>query len=106
VGRLSTLLAGAAAGALAAAAILRRRRADRPAPAAPDPRADELRRKLAEARQAFAEEDEVEAAERFGETTAEDDPAPPADEFEAMRRRVHEEAKAAAEEMRKAGEEP
>jgi hypothetical protein len=103
--RLSALLAGAAAGALAAAAISRRRRAEWPAPAAPDPRADELRRKLAEARQASAEEDAVEAAERVVETTAEDDPASPSREFEAMRRRVHEEARASAEEMKKSGEE-
>ena len=58
----------------------------------------------------------MQAAERSAETTAEDDPAsrasetseerpaPPADEFEAMRRRVHEEARAAAEEMKKSGE--
>jgi hypothetical protein len=105
VQRLPALIAGAAAGALAAAVLLRRRRPpERPAPADADPRADELRRKLAEARQASAEEDEVEAAERISETTVEEAPAPPADEFEAMRRRVHEEAQRAAEEMKESGE--
>ncbi|HEX2505625.1 MAG TPA: hypothetical protein VHK22_05395 [Gaiellaceae bacterium] len=103
--RLPALLAGAAAGALATAAFLRRRRPEPRALPVPDPRADDLRRKLAEARQASAEEDAVEAAERIVETTAEDAPAPPpSDEFEAMRRRVHEEAQAAADEMKKSGD--
>ncbi|MGH3016481.1 MAG: hypothetical protein ACRDNN_16175, partial [Gaiellaceae bacterium] len=31
---------------------------------------------------------------------------PPADEFEAMRRRIHREGRAAADEMRRAGEPP
>ena len=113
--RLPALLAGAAAGALAATAFLRRRRpGTRPEPAEGDPRAADLHRKLAEARRAAAEEDEVEAAERVAETSVADDPPaapspevdPPRDEFEAMRRRVHDEARAAADEMRRSTEEP
>ena len=87
-----------------------------------DPRAQELREKLAEARNARADEDDFEAAGMAAETAVEEpaapppapprppaetseperrSPAEPADEFEAMRRRVHEEARAAAEEMRR-----
>jgi hypothetical protein len=115
VQRLPALLAGAAAGALAATAYLRGRRpATRPEPAESDPRAADLRRKLAEARQAAAEEDEVEAAERVAETSVAEDPPvapqaevdPPRDEFEAMRRRVHDEARAAADEMRRSTKDP
>jgi hypothetical protein len=81
----------AAAGALGAL-LTRRRRPDAAAPgqtASPDPRAAELRRKLARAR-------------------AEPPPPtePPRDEFEAMRRRIHAEAREAAERMRAAGEGP
>ena len=120
MGRLSTLLAGAAAGAFAATVLLRRRRPTR-APERLDPRAQELREKLAEARNARADEDDFEAAGMAAETAVEEPAAPPpaprppaeasgperpkpggpADEFEAMRRRVHEEARAAAEEMRR-----
>jgi hypothetical protein len=117
VQRLPALVAGAAAGALAAAAFLRKRRSVAgPEPARSDPRAAELRQKLAEARRAAAEEDEVEAAERVAETSVAADPPaappvqadvdPPRDEFEAMRRRVHDEARAAAEEMRRSSDEP
>lgn len=121
MGRLSTLLAGAAAGAFAATVLLRRRRPTL-APERLDPRAQELREKLAEARNARANEDDFEAAGMAAETAVEEPAAPPpappeppaeasgperpkpggpADEFEAMRRRVHEEARAAAEEMRR-----
>ncbi len=138
--RVSTLLAGAAAGAFAATVLMRRRRPTL-APERLDPRAQELREKLAEARNARADEDDFEVAGMAAETaveepaaappapplppaeTAVEDPAAPppapplppaevsgperpkpggpADEFEAMRRRVHEEARAAAEEMRR-----
>jgi hypothetical protein len=80
----------AAAGALGAL-LARRRRPDAAAPAqtaSPDPRAAELRRKLARAR---AEPPTTE---------------PPRDEFEAMRRRIHAEAREAAERMRASGEAP
>ena len=129
VRRLSTLLAGAAAGAFAATVFLRRQRPPL-APERPDPRAEELREKLAEARNARADEADFEVAGMAAETAVEEQVAPekapekttpvpakrsspkkprpetpapggPADEFEAMRRRVHEEARAAAEEMRR-----
>ena len=65
--------------------------------------------KLAEARAAAVDEAEFDAAGMAGETIVEDptvrEPAP-ANEFEAMRRRVHEEARAAAEEMRRRAESP
>ena len=85
------------AGALAALAalVLRRRRPGAEAQTAPvpapDPRAQELRRRLEEAR--------VSAAE-----PAAADVAPPADEFEAMRRRVHAEGRAARDAMEKSAE--
>jgi hypothetical protein len=67
-----------------------------PAPPHPDPRADELRRKLAEAREGQADEDDFEAAGMGAETIVEDD-------VDDLRKRVHEEARAAADEMRRAG---
>ena len=100
--RKAALLLGAAAGAAAAVVIRRRRRVPREIePAAelePDPRAEELRRRLAEARAAAADQAELGAA------AAAADEGPPADEFEAMRRRVHAEARAAADAMRRSGE--
>jgi hypothetical protein len=66
------------------------------AAAAPDPRADELRRKLAEAREGAADEQDFEAAGMGAETIVDE-------EVDDLRRRVHEEARAAAEEMRRAG---
>lgn len=99
-----------------------------PSPAGPDPRAEELRRKLSEARAAQAEEDEFEAAGMGAETIVAEEPARraapppplpaaeeqapptadrgPGEEFEAMRKRIHEEARAAAEEMRRGAEQP
>jgi hypothetical protein len=140
VRRISTLLAGVAAGAFAATVLLRRRRPS-VTPERLDPRAQELREKLAEARSARADEDDFAAAGMAAETAVEEPAAPPpapprppaetavekpaapppapprppaetaeperpkpggpADEFEAMRRRVHEEGRAAAEEMRR-----
>jgi hypothetical protein len=148
-------LAGAAVGA-----ALARFRRPAPAPAgAPDDRAEELRRKLAEARAAVADEDDFEAAGMGAETLVEEAPRaepppaeeapraepqpveevverpvvqtpppepkpkpepeaaepprppkpsepPPRDEFEAMRRRIHEEGKAAADEMRRSADPP
>jgi len=103
MGRLSTLLAGAAAGAFAATVLLRRRRPTL-APERLDPRAQELREKLAEARNARADEDDFEAAGMAAETAVEEPaappPAPPRPPAEASGR-VHEEARAAAEEMRR-----
>jgi hypothetical protein len=113
-------LAGAAVGALFARSRSRSGGADSE-PDRADPRADELRRKLAEARTASEEEDEFEAAGMGAETMVDEvprmqeppGPAPPrpapteragVDEFEAMRRRIHEEGRAAAEEMRRGAE--
>jgi hypothetical protein len=105
VNRNAVFAAGALIGA--AAALLYRRRPQLPTA---DPRAEELRQKLAEARTSRADEDDFEAAGQGAETVvADEDPKtrpfsrPPGDEFEAMRRRIHEEGKAAAEEMRREG---
>jgi hypothetical protein len=145
-------LAGAAVGAV----LTRFRRTAETPPAPPDERAEELRRKLAEARAAVVDEDDFEAAGMGAETLVEEPPRagttppepeapapepeappaepapepeapaaeqpraaatpeaqpppaaepPPRDEFEAMRRRIHEEGKAAAEEMRRSADPP
>lgn len=113
VGAALAALAGAAVGA-----VLARRRRPAPARVGPDPRAEELRRKLSEARAAQEDEDEFEAAGMGPETIVAEEPRPappppspvdpsergPGEEFEAMRQRIHEEARAAAEEMRKGAE--
>ena len=108
-----TAALAAVGGAALATVLLRRRRApvERLAPGAevqptpqppeaavpaPDPRADELRRKLAEAREGAADEQDFEAAGMGAETIVDE-------EVDDLRRRVHEEARAAAEEMRRAG---
>jgi membrane-bound lytic murein transglycosylase B len=114
--RRNAAVALAAAAGAAVGALLARRR---PAPEAPsraaDERAEELRRKLAEARAATVDEDDFEAAGSGAETVVEESPRPeaqepaeppPADEFEAMRRRIHREGRKAADEMRRAGEPP
>lgn len=141
-------LVGAAVGA-----VLARFRRPAEVPVAPaDDRAEELRRKLAEARAAAADQDDFAAAGMGAEMIVEEPPqlepgpkakpkpkaepepraepepgaeapappeepaapppapaagtgeAPPQDEFEAMRRRIHEEGKAAAEAMRRSAE--
>ena len=103
------LAIGALAGAAAALLVGRRRTQPvaQPLPP-PDPRADERRRRLDEAREAAVDEAEFEAAGMGAETIVSEEPAAtepvPANEFEAMRRRVHEEARAAAEEMRRRAE--
>jgi hypothetical protein len=99
VRRKLALLAGAILGALAALWFRARRRGPSPTVAPePDPRAEDLRRRLAEAR---AEAPSV-APPSAG--AASDADAAPQEEFEAMRRRVHEEARAAAENMRRRSE--
>lgn len=112
VRRVSALAAAALAGA-AAATILGRRLGAPKAPEQDDPRAEELRRKLDEARLAQPDEDDFEAAGMGAETMVVEQPRPappppaprpPSDEFEAMRRRIHEEGRAAAEEMRESPE--
>ena len=124
--RNAAVALAAAAGAAVGALIARRRRPLARPGQTGDGRADDLRRKLAEAKEAGGNEDDFEAAGMGAETVAPDPTAvapaspppatapaeegakepPPADEFEAMRRRVHEEARAAAEEMRRTGDPP
>jgi hypothetical protein len=133
VQRNAALAFGALAGA-AAALFLRRRPRTEPGAAPrefPQPdQAEELRRKLGQARVTQADEDDFQAAGMGAETMVTEEPRPrtgistplppatpparpsesvpaerpPNDEFEAMRRRVHEEGKAAAEEMRRRAE--
>ena len=102
--RNAALFAGIAAGTVAAV-LLRRRAATPLEPGTrepPDPRAEELRRKLAEAREQAADEHDFEAAGMAGEALIEDEPPPDrsSGEVDEARRRVHEDARAAAEEMR------
>jgi hypothetical protein len=88
VRRLALLLAGFG---LARLFFWRRPEAQQlPAPEAPDPRAEALRAKLAEAKEVVDERDEFEAAET---------PVDEADPDE-RRRRVHDAARATVEEMR------
>lgn len=98
--RLLTLLSGAIAGF----GLYRLLAGRRPAPAyerppepepSDDPRAEELRRRLAEARTMVEEREEFEAAE----TPV--DRAEPAPEVDERRRRVHDEGRRAAERMRR-----
>jgi hypothetical protein len=77
---------------LARLGFLRRKRE---AQAGPDPRAEELRRKLAESRAMVAEREEFEAAELTVDLA---EPAP--EDPESRRRSVHEAARATVEQMR------
>jgi hypothetical protein len=106
--RRLALLTGTGAGALTL--FLLRRRAQSGAQAGPslDPRAEELRRKLAEARETTADEEDFEAAGMAGETMIEEEPRPtwPAaamsgGDVEEVRRGIHEEARAVSDEMRR-----
>ena len=90
--RLAWLLGGLA---LVGALILRRRARTTAAPE-PDARAEELRRRLDESRSLAAEREEFEAAE-----TPVDRAELVGETVEERRRRVHEQAQAAAEEMRR-----
>jgi hypothetical protein len=94
-------LGGAALGAVALARALTRRLpppaqapAPQPEPSGPDPRAEELRTKLAQAREVADEREEFEGAE----TPV--DQAEPISDPEARRRSVHESGRAAADRMR------
>ena len=78
----------------AVAGMLRRRR--EPAVAAPDPRAEELRRKLDESRALVEERDEFEGAEV---TVDRAEPAP--EDPESRRRAVHDSARETVEQMRR-----
>jgi hypothetical protein len=104
VSRTLLLVAGAA-GALAGLLVSRRRRSTSGG-APPDPRAEELRRKLAQAREAAVDEADFEAAGMGAETVVEAAPAPtvaPLEDVDEARRRIHEEARSSAEEMRRSG---
>jgi hypothetical protein len=100
VRRLLTLLSGAVAGFGLYRLLAGRRPApvfeEPPAPEpSEDPRAEELRRRLAEARTMVEEREEFEAAE----TPV--DRAEPAPEVDERRKRVHDEGRRTAERMRK-----
>jgi hypothetical protein len=104
------LLAGVAAGAVGTYLLNKRGQPIPGAEPGPDPRAEELRRKLAEARDTAADEDDFEAAGMAGETQLEEPPpAPPINPAAAMsggdvedvRRQIHEEARRSTEEMRR-----
>ena len=92
-GRLTWIAGLGVAGAAAYRTLRARRRAAEPV-LEPDPRAEELRRTLAESRELVEEREEFESAE----TPV--DRAEPASDVEQRRRQVHQEARAAAEEMR------
>jgi hypothetical protein len=79
-------------GGFALFGFLRRRRDPR---VDPDPRAEELRRRLAESRSIVEERDEFEAAELTVDLA---EPAP--EDPESRRRSVHEAGRAALEQMR------
>lgn len=100
--RLLTGIAGAV-GLAALLRALRRRRAtpSQPQPPAPDPAA-ELREKLAQAREAAADETDFEAAGMGAETIVADDDA--AADVDARRRSVHEQGRATADEMRRSAD--
>jgi hypothetical protein len=93
--------AAAALGSLALVRALVRRRArtpsvvEPPAPAGADPRAEELRRRLAESRELAGEQDEFER----GETRV--DEAEPLADPDVLRRGVHERGRAAVQDMRR-----
>lgn len=97
------LLGGGAAAASLGALLLRRRVRREPGGAPADARAEDLRRKLAEARATAADEEDFQAAGMGAETVVtEEHPVArlTREEVDEARRRVHEEARAAAEEMR------
>jgi len=84
------------AGALAVRALRRQPQAARPqAPPQPDPRAEELRRRLDESRTLVDEQERFEG----GETTV-DRAETPAGDPEQRRRAVHEQGRSATERMR------
>jgi len=95
-GRLLWFLGGLALGGAALARLFLPRRERAPMAPGPDPRAAELRRKLAESRAIVSERDAFESAE-----TPVDEADAPSPEVEDRRRRVHEEGRAAARRMRR-----
>jgi hypothetical protein len=93
-GRLAWLLGLSALAALVAR-VLGRRRPPPPAPVAADSRADELRRRLDESRSLVDERDAFEEGELPVDHVEAGGPDP-----DDRRRRVHEEGRAAVDEMR------
>lgn len=83
-------------GGFALLGFLRRRRDPTVVAVVEDPRADELRRKLAESRSIVEERDEFEGAEL---TVDRAEPAP--EDPESRRRAVHDSARATVDEMRR-----
>ena len=95
--KAALLLAGGIALGAGLARALRRRRAAPPElPPGPDPRAEELRERLAEAREVVGEREEAEQAE-----TPVDEAEPTGDDLAERRRRVHAHGHAVAGEMRR-----
>lgn len=90
------LVGGAALGAGLARALRGRRAPSQELPPAPDPRAEELRDKLAEAREVVAEREEDEQAE-----TPVDEATVPGEDLAERRRKVHAHGHAVAGEMRR-----
>jgi hypothetical protein len=88
----------AAVAAFAVVRLLTGRRRSEPAPVetGPDPRAEELRRKLAESRAVVDERERFEAGE-----TPVDEVEPAQSDLDARRRRVHEDARSVVEQMRR-----
>ena len=82
-------------GGFAVFGFLRRQRVPTPVVETADPRAEELRRKLAESRTLVEERDEFEAAEVTVDLA---EPAP--EDPDSRRRAVHESARATAQQMR------
>ncbi|MBD0290426.1 MAG: hypothetical protein ICV74_04145 [Thermoleophilia bacterium] len=99
--RKTLLLASLAAGAVAALVARRRFALEERGSPALDPRAEELRAKLEQAREQAADEEDFEAAGMAAETVVDDEEPPGA---EAARRLARERARKAAEEMRGSGE--
>ena len=101
--RSVALLAGLAGGALAAVAFRRRRDAGEMEPGGPERRAEELRRKLSQAREAAPDEQDFQAAEMGGDTVAADQPPvrPTREEADSLRQEVHERGREAADDMRR-----
>ena len=104
------VLAGTGLGAAVAFLLRRRTRTEPGAAPTADPRADDLRRKLVQARERAAEEEDFEAAGIGAEVIVREEPgaeeaaARARDDVEEARRRVHEEGRRAADEMRRASE--
>jgi len=99
----AALVVGAVAGAVAAVLLRGRRGApEAPAGGVADPRAAELREKLAQAREGAADEDDFAAAGMGAETIVTDEGADA--DVDAARRRVHEQGRATADEMRRSAE--